>query len=231
MASFAPIRGTREQIQNTPLVDGQFLVETDQGDQNKTYIDAYNGQNVLVRTMCGGGGHQILPTPSSEEPAEGWEEAIVDAINSATSTSDDVASLFGIQKWTNTMTNRVVYSGSIARGAEGIGYFPTDVEYADFLEMSDAERLEIESATYDPSDPTNGWGWWYSDMFKMANLATDDNVDLTVLFDPLAGEEPLTLGSYILDTTNGYLCIKFGTPVTTATHKIAVDLTVLRTSV
>ena len=49
MASFAPIRGTRAQIQATPIVDGQFLVETDQGVDNKIYMDEGS-----TRTIVGG---------------------------------------------------------------------------------------------------------------------------------------------------------------------------------
>ncbi len=49
MASFAPIRGTRTQINNTPIVDGQFLVETDQGIENKIYMDEGS-----TRTIVGG---------------------------------------------------------------------------------------------------------------------------------------------------------------------------------
>ena len=49
MASFAPIRGTRSQIQVTPIVDGQFLVETDQGVGNKIYMDEGS-----TRTIVGG---------------------------------------------------------------------------------------------------------------------------------------------------------------------------------
>lgn len=49
MASFAPIRGTRAQIQATPIVDGQFLVETDQGVDNMIYMDEGS-----TRTIVGG---------------------------------------------------------------------------------------------------------------------------------------------------------------------------------
>lgn len=49
MASFAPIRGTKAQINNTPIVDGQFLIETDQDDLNKIYLD-----NGSVRIYVGG---------------------------------------------------------------------------------------------------------------------------------------------------------------------------------
>ena len=49
MASFAPVRGTRTQIQSTPIVDGQFLIETDQGVGNKIYMDVN-----ATRTEVGG---------------------------------------------------------------------------------------------------------------------------------------------------------------------------------
>ena len=229
MASFAPIRGTRQEIENTPLVDGQFLIETDQGDQNKTYIDAKNSLNVLTRTMCGGGGHEILPDPKgATPPAEG---TVVQAVNNAQPNSEQIASLYGMQQWSNTMKVRVMYNDdthSIDKGATGIGYYPDEDEYEAFLAMSDADKLAIESAPYDPTDPTQGWGWWHNDAFKTPNLATADNIELAVLFDPYAGQEPLVLGGFILDTTNGYLCIKFGTAVGTNTHKVAVDLTTMR---
>ena len=227
MASFAPIRGTRQQIENTPLVDGQFLIETDQGDQNKTYIDAFDSLNVLTRTMCGGGGHEILPDPkNTTTPPD--EDSVVQAVNNAVANSEQIASLYGIQQWTNTMTNRIIYDDTIDEGATGIGYFPDEDEYEAFLALTDAQRLALESAPYDGSDPTNGYGWWYDDAFKMPNLASADNIDISMLFDPYLGQEPLTLGGYILDTTNGYLCIKFAVPTGTDTHKVAVDLKVIR---
>lgn len=49
MASFAPIRGTRAQISATPIVDGQFLFETDQGTNNKIYADVNS-----IRSIVGG---------------------------------------------------------------------------------------------------------------------------------------------------------------------------------
>lgn len=227
MASFAPIRGTRNEINATPLVDGQFLIETDQGDQNKTYIDAFDSLNVLTRTMCGGGGHEILPDPkNTTTPPD--EDGVVQAVNDALPNSEQIASLYGMQQWTNTMTNRIIYDDTIDEGATGIGYFPDEDEYEAFLAMSDADRLAFESAPYDGSDPTNGYGWWYDDAFKMPNLASADNIDISMLFDPYLGQEPLTLGGYILDTTNGYLCIKFAAPTGTNTHKVAVDLKVIR---
>jgi len=55
MASFAPIRGTRTQIATTPIVDGQFLVETNQGANNRIYLDTGSTRSVV------GGGTGLLP--------------------------------------------------------------------------------------------------------------------------------------------------------------------------
>lgn len=55
MASFAPIRDTRVNIQNTPIVDGQILFETDMGASNRIYIDV--GAN---RVQIGGTGANYL---------------------------------------------------------------------------------------------------------------------------------------------------------------------------
>jgi hypothetical protein len=55
MASFAPIRGTRAQIATTPIVDGQFLVETNQGVNNRIYLDTGSTRSVV------GGGTGLLP--------------------------------------------------------------------------------------------------------------------------------------------------------------------------
>lgn len=46
MASFAPIRGTATDVGNTPIVDGQFLVETDQGANNRIFLD--NGSSRII---------------------------------------------------------------------------------------------------------------------------------------------------------------------------------------
>lgn len=67
MASFAPIRGTRTQITATPIVDGQFLIETDQSGNNKIYLDIGTGSSGNRRVVGGGSGllpQLIIKTPS-----------------------------------------------------------------------------------------------------------------------------------------------------------------------
>ena len=55
MASFAPIRDTRENIENTPIVDGQLLFETNMGASNRIYIDVGS-----TRVQIGGTGANYL---------------------------------------------------------------------------------------------------------------------------------------------------------------------------
>ena len=55
MASITLKRGTREEIENTSVSDGQLLIETDQGSYNKIYIDTENNE----RVVAGGGGSNV----------------------------------------------------------------------------------------------------------------------------------------------------------------------------
>lgn len=57
MASFAPIRGSRTDIGNTPIVDGQFLVETDTStpQDNRIYLDVGTD-----RVIVGGNANYIF---------------------------------------------------------------------------------------------------------------------------------------------------------------------------
>ena len=55
MASITLKRGTREEIENTSVSDGQLLIETDQGSYNKIYIDTENNE----RVVAGGGGSSV----------------------------------------------------------------------------------------------------------------------------------------------------------------------------
>ena len=57
MASFAPIKGTRTDIGNTPIVEGQFLVETDQNADNRIYLDIGTGTG--NRVIVGGNANYI----------------------------------------------------------------------------------------------------------------------------------------------------------------------------
>ena len=61
MATFVPIRGTQAQINATPIVDGQMLIETDQGNFNKIYLDV-NTTRYQVGGHSGGSGSSFVLT-------------------------------------------------------------------------------------------------------------------------------------------------------------------------
>ena len=62
MASFTPVRGTRNEINAVSMVDGQFLYETDQGDGNRIYADIIDSNGDPKRVQVGGerGDHNRL---------------------------------------------------------------------------------------------------------------------------------------------------------------------------
>lgn len=200
-------RTTQSDISNVPIVDGQIVVGTSASTASM-YID--NGNTRLEVGGGGGGGSSVAlsPTPSATVS----ESTVVSTINSSSNTTEAAPSVYAMQQWSNAKTVRVVYTGSIPSGATGIGTWQSNI-----------------------SSPTaaqeSGWGWWYNDAFKVPTGSDGYSCDLAFKFDPLAGGEPLALGGYILDTTTGYLCIKFAKATTRATHKIAVDITYTRNSI
>ena len=70
------------------------------------------------------------------------------------------------------------------------------------------------------SDETD---WWYDSAFIIPNNIDQNSVDISLKFDPTG--DAVTLGGYILDTSTGKICIKFGNSIDTTTAKIAVDIT------
>lgn len=145
-------------------------------------------------------GHTMSPASGSAE------STIVSTINGATNTNTNVGSLYSIQKWTNEKKVRRVITGTTPIGSASIG--------------------STGIGTWDDSATPTETDWWYDAAFKIPNNRND--IDLSLKFDPSSGE-PVTLGGYILDTTTGKLCIKFGNSIATPTNaKIAVDITYTR---
>ena len=148
------------------------------------------------------GGNTILPTPGGSSATE---SGVVNVVQNATNSSEDVPSLYGIQKWSNRKTFRRVMDGSAAGtliSATGIGTWSDDPV---------------------PSEAD----WWQDAAFIIPDNA--DDVDISFKFDPTG--DAVALGGYILDTTTGKLCIKFANSVTVATCRVAVDITYTRTEV
>ena len=74
-------------------------------------------------------------------------------------------------------------------------------------------------------DTTTESGWWQNDYFKFPASANSKNIDISFKVDPeYGGNEVVALTGYILDTTTGKLCLRFGSAVSNA-QLIAVDIT------
>lgn len=147
--------------------------------------------------------YTMSPTPSSSLT----ESTVVSTVNGATNTNNNVASLYGIQKYSNEKKVRRILDGSsIPSGTSatstGIGTW-------------------TDSATPTTADEAD---WWYDAAFMIPDNSND--VDLSIKFDPTG--DTVTLGGYILDTTTGKICIKFGNSINISTAKIAVDITYTR---
>ena len=142
MASFAPIRDTRTNIQNTPIVDGQLLFETDMGASNRIYIDVGS-----TRVQIGGSGanylyeladvnvlneeeNQILQYNSSTNKwvnatalDEWYTDTTVDSGMAADGTktllTNDASVTFTVLKTLSSQVSFDVYS-QVAQGAESL---------------------------------------------------------------------------------------------------------------
>lgn len=228
MSSFAPIRGTRAQLDPTvtPIIDGQFLIETDQGDESKIYADILNS-GTPERIIVGGGGHEMKPNPSMNPTIAD----LITTIKNPTGANQNknVASLWGINNWSNLYTQKriiIVNNSSDPTddiiGTTGIGEWQDEPEGA----------TEIDE---------QGWGWYYNAALKLdsdtltAWGVSEDDIDIHFLFDPATSTNvPIVLGGYEWDTDTGYICIKFATELSAdviADLKIAIDIKITRTNV
>ena len=259
MPSVAFVKGTKTEIENTPRVDGQILIETDQGDLNKIYTDTNISGN-LQRTLAGGGGHLILPSPKTEDPTP-TENLVVKAVNSVGSDArtDKINSLYGMNRWSNEDTKRYIIDGSSGKiGKSGIGTFPEEDD--DVVEVTPVGTedpsmenwYEIDSSTHqyvlsgdsavNPdkkyfSQVIDESDWLYLDILTTVETTNPvsgmgaDNIDIKLKFDPRTNE-PIVLGGYVIDTDTGNMCIKFGNSISdTENAKIAIDITYTRNDV
>lgn len=254
MASVSMIKGTKSEIEATPRIDGQFLIETDQGDLNKIYTDTLIDGNV-ERTLAGGGGHLILPDPDPDDPEDTPTEAlVVDAVNSATATSDRINSLYGTQQWSNEKNKRFIVEGAASDsmiGSSGIGtWIGEDDEVIQVTPVGNENPssegwYEIDFNNDPPiyilstdtavqpnkkyfSQVIDESDWLPLDILKTINADDSDDIGVSLKFDPKTNE-PITLGGYIIDTDTGNMCIKFGNSISDTEHaRVAIDITYTR---
>ena len=173
----------------------------------------------------GGGGYYMLPdTDTIADPTE------IDIINGMPSGVDanknqDVMSLWGIQTWSNQcLEKRIIIKNETGEtpniGTTGIGTWQKNPSLATLAQEQ-------------------SWGWYHDAALELDDKliewgCTQDDIDIDFLFDPSSTKIPIVLGGYILDTTTGYICIKFATEYKSSdieNLKIAIDIKVTRTNV
>ena len=171
-------------------------------------------------TNGGGGGHTMTPTPNASLTRSDLQTAIASAVTEGV-INDDVVSAWAIGTWSNTMTNRVIYSGTIAVGDTGIGTWVTDSQLADLKAESD---LTVRETT-----EINTYGWWKDVHFL--GLDSFDDYEIKIKYKLKDTNEIITLGGFILDTDTGCLCIKFGSAIQNAGNVVAVDITITQNNI
>jgi len=175
-----------------------------------------------------GGGHNMEPTPSSALT----ENTVVSTINTLVAQdggeSDDVASLFGIASWSNTMNKTYLVKGTRGWiGNGGIGTWPADIDNPTALEI----------ATWIPIQALYGIG-----------AVGKENIDIRIKYDP-AKSGTIVLGGWVLsdnetmqdpeypsDPTKtipcGRIAIKFATDISDAdkaTAVVGIEISIKRT--
>ena len=181
MASFAPIRGTKAQITSTPMVDGQFLVETDQGDQNKTYIDSYDSNNQLQRTMCGGGGHPMVGISDDPQHLEDDIDEVASVSYSDAQNTKKVANIYTIQRYSNA--DVITLLATVPKGTNTVGLWEDENTWKNYNPSTD-----------DPTVYRAGWLWSES----LYNILADNMVEIELVFD-VGKSETVNIYAYRVD--------------------------------
>lgn len=183
----------------------------------------YDGTNdEWINATPSGGGHIMTPTPNASLTRADLQTAVASAVTEG-GINDDVVSAWAIGNWSNTMTNRVIYSGTIAVGDTGIGTWLTDAQLAALRAETDPvarEALEVG---------TGGYGWWKDSHFL--GLDAYNDYEIKIKYKLQNTDEVITLGGFILDTDTGCLCIKFGGAIQNAGNVVAVDITITQNNI
>ena len=188
-------------------------------DGETIYYDAATSK--WKNAVPSSGGHNMSPTPNASLTLSDLKTAIAAAILEG-GANDDVVSAWAVGNWSNTMTKRVIYSGTIAEGDTGIGEWITDADL-------ETLRSETDSAVREAAETgTGSYGWWKDSHFI---IPSGYDYDIKFKFEPHENGEVVTLGGYILDDETGCLCIKFGSPIVNAGTKIAVDVTITQNNI
>lgn len=195
-----------------------------------------------------GGGHEMLPDPEATGSLAPSEETVVSAVNLAQSNDDHVASLYGIQQWTNEKTKRFMIEGTATNspiGQTGIGSWisdassklvravatgtenPQSLGWYEVDETTHLYALTTDTSVYvDPVTHIAKKYWtsvidestWFY-VGAIAEIDTADSNDIEVAIKyDPSTNEPITLGGYIIDTDTGRICIRFANMIFDTEH-------------
>lgn len=152
-------------------------------------------------------GHAMNPTPASTLDEDDVVTAVKNVLAGQTpGLNDEVASVFSIGNWSNTMTKKYIVQG-VAGSSTPIG------------------KSGIGKWNVDGSDET---GWIY--IPELIGIgALDHSINIT--YDP-SKSGIIMRGGYIVDDVTGKMCIKFANEISEAdthTARIGIEITINRT--
>lgn len=182
MASFSPVRGTKTQITNTPIIDGQFLFETDQENESKIYADVIEN-NVLKRIVIGGGGHEMIPVVDTSVTPNVTDIEVIEELNNGN--DHYVVNAYTVQRWSNCDVISLITHA--AQGTNTIGLWEDGSAWKNYDPTVD-----------DPTVYRAGW-LWSADLYGiLSDASIKDNIEITPIFD-MANSEVVNLYAIRID--------------------------------
>lgn len=203
----------------TDLADGDFFPFYDVSTNTKKK-SLWSNVKAKIKSFLDGLYYGIIyPDPAASIPETG-QNSLTAAINSQFNapTNAQTASLYSVSRWSNEKTRRYVLEGAAVDspiGETGVG------EWQDPETLTNPTELQEQE-----------WGWWYiSDLDERVtgiDISSSDDIKIDLEFDPGTGE-PIVLGGYIIDTSTGYMCIRFGNTISdTENARVGVAITYQR---
>ena len=186
MASFTPVRGTRNEINAVSMVDGQFLYETDQGDGNRIYADIIDSNGDPKRVQVGG-----------ERGDQNRLVYLKDVALTNPQNNDYLKYDSNTQKWTNdgTLNNK---TQNLDNNGQIDG---TNVKYDNTTDMTTKVNSKISMPTGGTTGDSLVLGIGNVPEWKQIRINVVDNLSSTSATDALSANQGRNLNSSISNLT------------------------------
>ena len=186
MASFTPVRGTRNEINAVSIVDGQFLYETDQGDGNRIYADIIDSNGDPKRVQVGG-----------ERGDQNRLVYLKDVALTNPQNNDYLKYDSNTQKWTNdgTLNNK---TQNLDNNGQIDG---TNVKYDNTTDMTTKVNSKISMPTGGTTGDSLVLGIGNVPEWKQVRINVVDNLSSTSATDALSANQGRNLNSSINNLT------------------------------